>query len=182
MKEWSSEWKGSTDPGKQRKYRANAPTNVRRSFLAVHLSKELKKSFSTRSVTVRKGDSVVVMRGGSSGLKGDVTRVDYDKCKVYVDSVKHKKVDGTEVQMALEPSNLMITKLATGDKQRQLLLDRKSKNEPQTKTASSAEPKPKTEKKTAAPRKKARARPKHMHAIKRRKHIIKAKKAHRKSK
>jgi large subunit ribosomal protein L24 len=158
MKEWSGMWKASTDPSKQRKYRINAPVHVRRHFLSVHLSPELRKGVGTRAVTIRKGDSVRIMRGDSAGLDGEVTRVDYGRCKVYVNSTKIKKVDGSEVQTAMEPSKLMITKLSASDKRRQLMLDRKQKTAPAAKK----------EKPAAKAEKKKRARPKHRKVIRKR--------------
>ena len=43
MKEFSKSWVSSKKPGKQRKYRINAPLNIKRKFLSVHLSKELRE-------------------------------------------------------------------------------------------------------------------------------------------
>ena len=42
-KKFSNAWIGSKQPRKQRKYRHNAPLNVRNKFLSSHLSKELMK-------------------------------------------------------------------------------------------------------------------------------------------
>ena len=42
MRAFSSSWKGSKKPSKQRKYRYGAPLHVRRRFLSVHLTNELK--------------------------------------------------------------------------------------------------------------------------------------------
>ena len=124
-KEWSPKWTGSTQARKQRKYRANAPLHVKRKFLSASLAKELRTRYGRRSLTVRKGDEVVVISGKAKKTRGIVERVDLRKSKVYVDSVKAKKVDGTEVMRALEPSNLMITKINLDDKMRKKVLQRK---------------------------------------------------------
>src|SRR4030043_157199 len=118
-KSWSSKWVSSSQPRKQRKYRYNAPLHARRKFLSAHLSKELRKGLGVRSMVIRKGDEVLVMRGEFRGIKGTIERVDIRKSKVYMDAVKAKKVDGSEVQKALQPSILMITKLPLEDKKRQ---------------------------------------------------------------
>lgn len=123
-KEWSKEWISSAQPRKQRKYRYNAPLNVRRKFLSVHLSKELRERFKRRAFPVRKGDEVIVLRGKFKGIKGKVERVDLRELKVYVDNVKIKKVDGSEIPKPLEASNLMITDLNLEDKKRVAALER----------------------------------------------------------
>ena len=128
-KAWSSKWKASSQPRKQRKYRYNAPLHIRRKFLSAHLSRELRKQFGKRSVGLRKGDEVTVMKGSFRGFKGNVERVDISKTKVYIDGMKRKKSDGSEVQVPIHPSNVMITKLTLEDKMRQAIFERIAKPE-----------------------------------------------------
>ncbi len=106
--EWSSSWKGSKQPRKQRKYRYNAPLHVRRKFLSANLSEELRKRLGRRSIPVRKGDTVQVMRGDFKGVTGKVEKVSLKKLKVYIDSVKVKKANGREVMRPVDPSNIRI--------------------------------------------------------------------------
>ncbi|MBM3303939.1 MAG: 50S ribosomal protein L24 [Candidatus Aenigmarchaeota archaeon] len=124
--EWSSRWKASSQPRKQRKYRFNAPLHVRHRLMSVRLSKELKGQLGKRSLPVRKGDEVRVMSGSGRKTTGAVSRVDLSSLKVYAEGITVKKVDGSEVQRALEPSNLMITKLNMDDKMRRKQLERKA--------------------------------------------------------
>lgn len=121
---WSADWKSSVQPRKQRKYRHNAPLHIRRKFLGARLSSEHMRQFGRRSLPIRKGDEVRLMRGKSRGLKGVVERIDLKKNKIYVDGIIAKKVDGSEVMKALEPSNLLITKPSMDDKKRQAILAR----------------------------------------------------------
>jgi large subunit ribosomal protein L24 len=123
-KEWSSNWLSSVQPRKQRKYRYNAPLHVRQGFLKANLSKELRKRFNKRSLQVRKGDEIKVMRGNFKGKTGTIEKVDLRSTKVFVDEIKVKKVDGSEVPRPLHPSNIMLTKLKLDDKKRQTILDR----------------------------------------------------------
>ncbi len=123
-KQWSPSWLSSVQPRKQRKYRYNAPLHVRQGFVSSNLSPELRKRFARRSMQLRKGDEVRVMRGGFRGKTGTVERVDLSKSRIYMEELKVKKVDGSEIPRALEPSNLMITKLKLDDKRRQAILDR----------------------------------------------------------
>jgi large subunit ribosomal protein L24 len=126
-KEWSSSWLSSVQPRKQRKYRYNAPLHVRRKFVSVNLSPVLRKSYNRRSMQVRKGDEIKVTRGSLKSKTGVVERVDLSKSKIYVDDIKVKKSDGSEVLRAMQPSNLMITKLKLDDKKRQAILARSEK-------------------------------------------------------
>lgn len=128
-KEYSSHWIRSKLPRKQRKYRYNAPTHKRRVMVSMHLHKALRKEYNKRALPARKGDEVRVMRGKFSGTTGKISRVDLKSLKVYVDNVKVKKVSGQEVEAALDPSNLMITKLEFEDKRRRTFMKRKGKKE-----------------------------------------------------
>ncbi|MBI4018195.1 MAG: 50S ribosomal protein L24 [Candidatus Aenigmarchaeota archaeon] len=124
-KKFSKAWLSSSQPRKQRKYRYNAPLHLRHKLLAAHLSRELRKEYGRRALPVRKDDEVAVITGARSGAKGKVTRVDMGSSKIYVDNVKRKKVSGQEVQLPIDPSNVVITKLALEDKERKNILERK---------------------------------------------------------
>ncbi len=124
-KEWSRKWNKSKQPRKQRKYRYNAPNHVRHKLLSAHLSKELRKQFKKRSIPIRKGDEVEVMVGSFKKTRGIVERVDMKKLKVYVEGVKVKKVDGSQVSKSINPSNLKILKLNLSDKMRVRIFERK---------------------------------------------------------
>ncbi len=122
---WSSKWKGSSQARKQRKYRINAPLHIKHKFISATLSDELRKKFSRRSLPLRKGDDVEIMRGSFRGLKGTVERIELKKCKVYVDAAKRKKVSGAEVKVPLDPSNLRILTAKMDDKRRVKVVERK---------------------------------------------------------
>ena len=124
-KQWSKKWVSSTQPRKQRKYRYNAPNHIRHKFLSAHLSKELRKQFKKRSIPLRKGDEVEVMVGTFRKTRGLVERVDMKRLKVYVEGVKVKKVDGSQVSKSINPSNLKIVKLNLSDKMRVRIFERK---------------------------------------------------------
>lgn len=126
---WSSKWKSSIQPRKQRKFRHNAPLHIRHKLVSANLSPAMRREFGRRSMPLRKGDEVEVMRGSFRELRGVVERTDLKACKVYVDKIKIKKVDGSEVLKALEPSNLRITKMGLEDKRRQRALERSPRKE-----------------------------------------------------
>ena len=69
---FSKHWKASTQPRKQRKYRAKAPLHVIKRFLSANLSKDLRKKYGKRNLTLRKGDTVKVMRGKFRKKQGKI--------------------------------------------------------------------------------------------------------------
>lgn len=123
--EFSSSWKGSKQPRKQRKYRYNAPSHIKRKFVSVNLSKELREKYKKRNVTVIKGDKVKLLRGQYKGKVGDVEKVDLRNIKIIVQGVESIRKDGTKVPLPVNPSNLMITSLKIDDKKRKDSLERK---------------------------------------------------------
>tara|TARA_Y100000310_G_C20675381_1_gene812748 strand:+ start:2585 stop:2965 length:381 start_codon:yes stop_codon:yes gene_type:complete len=122
---FSSSWKRSVQPRKQRKYRHNAPLHIKQKFISAHLSKDLRKKHNKRNVGVRKGDKVKVMRGQFKKKEGKIDQVSLKKTRVYVEGVEITKKDGTKTRYPLHPSNLMIIELNMDDKMRQKILERK---------------------------------------------------------
>lgn len=125
MKDFSNEWKSSKNPKKQRKYRFRAPLHTKQKFMNAHLSKELRGRYSKRSVGLRKGDRVKVMRGKFRKHEGKIEKIELKKARVFVSGVEIAKKDGTKKLLALHPSNLVLTELNLDDKLRQNLLERK---------------------------------------------------------
>ena len=126
-KKFSNFWKSSKQPRKQRKYRYNAPLHIRQKFMSSHLSKELRKKYKTRSLGLRKGDKVKVMRGQFKNHVGAVDRIDLKKTEVYVGGIEITKKDGSKTTHPIDPSNLLITELNLDDKLRQKIIERKGK-------------------------------------------------------
>jgi large subunit ribosomal protein L24 len=115
---FSTHWKASKQPRKQRKYTANAPLHIKRKLLGVNLSKELRKKYSKRNIPVRKGDEIRVMRGKFKGKQGKIISIDTKSSKIKIDSIMIKKQDGSKVNVRVHPSNLQIITLNTEDKKR----------------------------------------------------------------
>ena len=126
-KKYSSAWKSSKQPKKQRKYRYNAPLHIKQKFVHVHLSKELRKKYKIRNLGLKKGDKVKVLRGQFKKHTGNVERIDLKKTKVYLSGIEITKKDGSKTTHPIEPSNLIITELNLDDKKRQKIIDRKTK-------------------------------------------------------
>ncbi len=126
-KKFSTTWKASKQPRKQRKYRANAPLSIKKKFVSCNLSKELRKKFGKRNIPVRKDDVVKIMCGKFKGKKGKITKVMMDISKVTVEGIQVKKQDGSKADVKLQPSNLQIIELNLNDRKRKLKQEEKKK-------------------------------------------------------
>lgn len=110
-KNFSTSWKSSKQPRKQRKYRANAPLHLKKKFVRVNLSKELKEKYNKRNIQVKKNDLVKIMRGKYKGKKGKILEVKLKLGKIIVEGIQVKKQDGSKANVKLQPSNVQIIEL-----------------------------------------------------------------------
>ena len=117
-KSYSPSWISSTQRRKQRKYRHNAPLHIKQRFMNAHLSPELRKKHGKRSIELRVGDEVLVMRGQFKDKKAKVEKVFIKRSVVYLSKIELIKKDGTKTSYPLNPSNLMVTALNADDKRR----------------------------------------------------------------
>ena len=122
---FTTTWKSSKKPSRQRKYRANAPLHIKYNFVNAHLSKDLRTKYKKRSLAVRKGDNVKIMRGQFKNKQGKVERVSLKKTIVYINGIEVTKRDGTKALFPVDPSNLLVTELNMDDKIRQKVIERK---------------------------------------------------------
>jgi len=88
-----------------------------------HLSPELREKYGKRSIGVRVGDTVKVLKGVFKGVEGKVKRVDVARGMVYVENVSRKKADGSTVDVPLRTPNVMIVQLNLDDKYRKEKLE-----------------------------------------------------------
>ena len=115
----------TTKPTKQRKRLYQAPLNDRYRRFSAPLSSKLKDSHGTSSVPVRKGDTVMVMRGDRKGSEGKVTQIDRKNYRIFIEGATREKVDGTSIPVPIHPSKVMITRLNLDDKWRKKIMERK---------------------------------------------------------
>ena len=108
----------SSKPKKQRKAHYNRDLHQKQQGLAAHLDKKLRKSIGKRSISLRKGDSVKVLRGAKKGKAGKITAVDYKKGTVFVDKLVRKKANGEEIPLPVQASNLLVTDVDRNDAKR----------------------------------------------------------------
>ena len=123
---FSHSWISSSQPRKQRKYRHNAPLNLRHKMISAHLSKELRQKYQTRNTQLRKGDTVKIVRGQYKKKTGKISQILIKKYKVYVAGAELTKIDGSKSFYPIDPSNIIITELNLDDKQRSEVLKRKN--------------------------------------------------------
>jgi len=102
---------------KQRKGQANAPLHIRHRMISCHLDRALRAEYSTRSISVRKGDTVKILRGseGIKGMEAKVANVDLKELTLTLEGVTIAKADGTQKARPIQPSNCIITKLDLSD-------------------------------------------------------------------
>tara|TARA_B100000965_G_scaffold403663_1_gene432388 strand:- start:2366 stop:2941 length:576 start_codon:yes stop_codon:yes gene_type:complete len=78
-----------------------------------------------RSMAVRKGDRVMVVRGeGKSKSATRIAKVDRKARKIYVEGFTYFKSDGTELQRPIDASNVVIINPDWSDMRRRKLLTR----------------------------------------------------------
>ncbi len=126
-KEFSTSWKSSSKPRKQRKYALKAPLHLKRKLVSSHLAESLRSKYKIRSLPLRKGDTVKIMRGQFKKKTGKVARVDLKQTRIYIEGIEMIKKDGSKIPYPIHPSNLLIENLVLEDKQRKELVERKTK-------------------------------------------------------
>lgn len=110
---------------KQRKARANAPAHLKKRMVAAHLSSALMSEYNVRSLPVRKGDTVKILRGAKDFKTSEakVASVDLKSCKIIIENITIPKADGSQTEKPVDPSDVMITKLDLSDPWRKGKLD-----------------------------------------------------------
>lgn len=99
----------SSKPRKKRKALYTAPLHERQKLVGAHLNKELRARFKKRTLPLRKGDRVRVLRGDFKKKEGKVMAVVLKRGIARIEGCVLRKQSGKEVLAALRPSNLLIT-------------------------------------------------------------------------
>nr|AJS13218.1 50S ribosomal protein L24 [uncultured archaeon] len=115
----------STKARKQRKARIYAPLHMKKRMVSAHLDASLISEYNIRSLPVRKGDTVKVLRGMKDFKTSEakVASVDLKHCKIIVENITIPKADGTQKPKPIDPSDVVITKLDLSDPWRKDKLD-----------------------------------------------------------
>ncbi|CEP01710.1 KOW domain-containing protein [Plasmodiophora brassicae] len=118
----------SSSRRKSRKAHFSAHSEARRIIMSAALSKDLRKKYNVRSMPIRKGDEVQVVRGTFKSREGSVLQVYRKKYVVHIKNITRDKANGQSVFVGVHPSKVVITKL-------QLNRDRKQSLERKNRTA-----------------------------------------------
>eukprot|EP00522_Entomoneis_paludosa_P010267 CAMPEP_0172439392 /NCGR_PEP_ID=MMETSP1065-20121228/393_1 /TAXON_ID=265537 /ORGANISM="Amphiprora paludosa, Strain CCMP125" /LENGTH=136 /DNA_ID=CAMNT_0013188071 /DNA_START=122 /DNA_END=532 /DNA_ORIENTATION=- len=113
---------------KNRKAHFTAHSEARRKLMSANLSKELQARHGVRSMPIRKDDEVMITRGFYKAREGKIVACFRKKFVVHIERITREKVNGAQVPVGIQPSNLVITKLKL-DKDRKAKLEAKSKKE-----------------------------------------------------
>ncbi len=107
----------SKQPRKQRARLYSMSAHRKHKLLAAKLNKDLKEKYKIKSLPVRKGDRVKILRGDFKKMEGDVLEVNVKKLSITVQGATITKSDGSQVTRPIRPSNVMLLKLVE-DKER----------------------------------------------------------------
>ncbi|WJX26642.1 60S ribosomal protein L26B [Trifolium repens] len=116
----------SSSRRKSRKAHFTAPSSLCRVLMSAPLSGDLRSKYNVRSLPVRKDDEVQVVRGTFKGREGKIVQVYRKKWVIHIERITREKVNGQIVDVGVNPSKVVITKIRL-DKDRKSLLDRKAK-------------------------------------------------------
>ena len=119
----------SKKPNKQRKYWKQMALHEQKKKLKGHLSKELRKELKKRSIGLRKGDEVKIMRGSHKGFRGKIARVERKNARVFIEKLARKKADGTEILLPVNAAKLMVVSLTAREGTKTEKIETKNKQE-----------------------------------------------------
>ncbi|KAJ6797679.1 putative 60S ribosomal protein L26-1 [Iris pallida] len=116
----------SSSRRKSRKAHFTAQSNVHRVLMSAPLSGDSRNKYNVRSVPVRKDDEVQVVHRTYKGREGKVVLVYRRKWVIHVERITREKVNGSTINVGINPSKVVVTKLKL-DKDMKSLLERKAK-------------------------------------------------------
>lgn len=108
----------SKKPDKSRKAFFTMAKHKAVKAIASHLDEKLAKELGKRSISVRKGDTVKIMRGTDKGKEGKITEVETVKGRIFIEKLMVKKSNGKEKPMPIQPSNVLVIDLDRTDRKR----------------------------------------------------------------
>ena len=117
----------SVKPSKVRKRALYAPWHIKNKMLNARLSDELRSKYKIKTIRVRKGDSVKIVRGEYAGIEGKVTLVDIKTGRITVEGVFRENVKGEQIPVKIHASKVVVTSLNLDDKMRKEMLESKIK-------------------------------------------------------
>jgi large subunit ribosomal protein L24 len=148
----------SSKSKKQRLYHHKKALHRKQQDLAGQANKKLRQQLGVRSIALRKGDTVKVVRGTKKGTRGKITAVDYKKGVIFVDKLVRKKASGEEIPLPIHASKTLVLEIDKSDAKRfkGKKIQREEKKQPEIKKEEKKEEKEKkkTQRKERQPGKK----------------------------
>ena len=95
----------------QRKRQLGAPSSIKRRLMSCHLVKTLRDQYKIRSLPIKRGDEVKILKGKSKGKSGKVVQVYRKRNCIYVDKVQREKQNGQTVFLPIKPCYCVVEKL-----------------------------------------------------------------------
>lgn len=114
----------SSKPSAQRRAWFNMPKHLSKRKLMGRLSSDLRGRYGRRSVPVRKGDRVAILKGDFRGVEGDVVRVNRKRGKLFIEGASRENARGERVLVPVSSSNVIVVKLYEEDKRRPVFKER----------------------------------------------------------
>ena len=111
----------------QRKYALGAPSSVKRKLMSCHLTKTLRDQYKLRSLPIKRGDEVKILKGKSKNKSGKVVQVYRKRNCIYVDKVQREKQNGQTVFLPIKPYYCVVEKLLI-NKDRSKTIERNAAN------------------------------------------------------
>ena len=102
----------SQKPRKQRAFSHSLALHLQQKRLKGHASKEVRKETGKRSIALRKGDTVQVLRGSFGGKSGKIASVLYREGKITIEKMVRKKANGKEAFVPIHASNVLVMELS----------------------------------------------------------------------
>lgn len=125
---FNKKWNSSVQPRKQIKFRLNAPNHIKRKMMGSPLDKILKGKYGIKTLEVKKGDEVKVLRGKFKSKKGKVSIVDIQNSRIQIDGVSRNKKGGEKIPTWFSPSKVKIVSIEENDKKRLKNIKNKSES------------------------------------------------------
>jgi len=113
---------------KQRKRFYTQPHHQRNKLMTAKLHSDLQSEYGAKRMTIRKEDSVLVVRGEFKDMEGKVTNINRQKAQIFIEGASIEKSSGTTYDIPIHPANVVLTKIEVKkEKWRKKILDRRAK-------------------------------------------------------
>ena len=93
----------------QRKKQLGATSSVKRKLMSCNLTKALRTEHKIRSLPIKRGDTVKILKGKAKGREGKVVQVYRKRNVIYVDKCQREKNNGQTVFLPIRPCYCVIT-------------------------------------------------------------------------